>query len=152
MYLPWSGEDDLITFLKEWYPQVIRRKEDNFLISPAVFDPNRCSETGRGLKNIVYLRHIWLDFEDGDLSPQQIAVLVPNIKMLAMNSYNHTEESPRFRVIIFTTDVLTPDTYTLVFDNIERKLAEAGYWPQSHPLCAEPSPAIGPDSAPASRV
>jgi hypothetical protein len=129
-YLPWNNDESFIDFLLGCHSRQIASKENAFLISPAIFDPSRSNKTSRGYENIVYLRHLWLDFEDGDLTHQQLGDLFPDIRMLAMNSYHHKPEKPRFRVVILTTDVITPDVYKLLVDNFVKKLEDAGYWTQ----------------------
>jgi len=44
-----------------------------------------------------------------------------------MNSYNHQHAKPRFRAVLFVDGPLTPKTYQLLFDNVVRKLEDAGY-------------------------
>ena len=68
-------------------------KDANMLISPAIFDPDHPKAEGktkRGLHNIIAMRHLWMDFEKGDLQPEEIAKLFPHIRLAAFNSYNHT--------------------------------------------------------------
>jgi hypothetical protein len=45
--------------LKSW-----KEKIENYLMSPSVFDPNRAEGTSRARENIVFIRHMWLDFEN----------------------------------------------------------------------------------------
>jgi len=113
--------------LKAFHRRQLASKEHNYLISPAVFDPNRATDTMRGLENIVYVRHLWLDFEDGDLLPEELAALFPNVRLVVMNSYHHRSDKPRFRAFIPVDRPLTPTAYELLFDNIARKIEDAGY-------------------------
>ena len=108
----------------------MKNKEANFLMSPAIFDPNHPNREGnqrRGLKNIRYLRHIWFDFENGDLKPEEVAELFPLNQMVIFNTYNHTADAPRFRVIFPTSQRLTSEAYEAVWDNFAAKLRHAGY-------------------------
>ena len=100
------------------YDRTVANKEDNFLISPAVFDPNRTEAKYRGRDNILHLRNLWLDFEEGDLRSEDIARLFPDVRMVITNSFNHTEDRPRFRVVIPTTQTLTPEAYEALFDYV----------------------------------
>ena len=129
-YLVCSNETQFIQFLHESHSRIVSCKEDAFLISPAIFDPTRSDEPGRKYEHIVYLRHFWLDFENGELTCEQFGDLFPKIGMVTMNSYNHTPENPRFRIVILTADIMTPDVYKLLFDNVVKKLEDAGYWTQ----------------------
>jgi hypothetical protein len=80
------------------------------------------------LKNIQYLHHIWFDFENGELKPNEMAELFPLNQMFVFNSYNHTADAPRFRVIFPTSQRLTSEAYEAVWDNVAAKLKDAGYW------------------------
>jgi hypothetical protein len=76
-YVPCTAADELLDFLREAYGHCFQHKEENWLISPAVFDP----EIGRGYRqrsNIKYLCHIWLDFEDGELLPDEFPQSFPS--------------------------------------------------------------------------
>jgi hypothetical protein len=117
--------------LKSLHSCFVKTKEANFLISPAIFDPNHPDREGnqrRGLKNIEYLRHIWFDFENGELKPNELAELFPLNQMVIFNSYNHTADNPQFRVIFPTNQRLTSEAYEAVWDNVAAKLKHAGYW------------------------
>jgi hypothetical protein len=108
----------------------VENKEANFLMSPAIFDPNHPDREGtkrRGLKNIRYLRHIWFDFEKGELKPEEIAELFPLNQLVIFNTYNHTAGNPRFRVIFPTSQRLPSEGYEAVWDNVAAKLRHAGY-------------------------
>ena len=96
-------------------------------MSPAIFDPNRVSDTARGTGNIVYLQNLWLDFENGDLSPDEFPNLFSRTRMILTNTFRHTVARPRYRVIIPTTQQVTPEAYLLLYEQIARKLEDAGY-------------------------
>jgi hypothetical protein len=126
-YVKWTGEDDLLSFLSEASNRQLEGKGKNFLFSPAVFDPS----LGGGYRkknNIRFLRHIWLDFEDGDLTPDELAALFPTVKMLITNSYRHTKEKPRYRALMFTDAPMTVEAQGVVIESIASKLRDAGYW------------------------
>jgi hypothetical protein len=113
------------SLLKSLHDHSVKDKEANFLMSPAIFDPNHPNREGkkrRGLKNIRYLRHIWFDFENGELQPDELAALFPFEKMIIFNTYNHTAEAPRFRAILPTSQRLTSEAYEAVWDNFAAKL------------------------------
>ena len=109
------------------YPEIESDKERIMLLAPALFDPARSKETKKGNDNVVYLRHVWLDFEDGDLKPEEFPSLFPEWRMVVVNSFNHTAEKPRFRVIIPTTEPMTPAIFTSIQDYIRLRLEDAGY-------------------------
>ncbi|WP_187387899.1 hypothetical protein [Bradyrhizobium sp.] len=105
----------------------VASKESNPLFSPAIFDPGRISGSNRGWDNILYLQNIVLDFENGELTPTQIPDLFPDLRLIVTNSYGHTADSPRFRVIILTSHTIGPAAYEALWDALAAKLREAGY-------------------------
>ena len=127
-YLEDHGDVDFfVDALKTFHRRQLPSKEENYLIAPAIFDPSRGIKKRRR-ENIVYLRHVWLDFENGDLRPDELAALFPNVRLITVNTFHHTSEKPRFRAIIPTDRPLNPDGYELLFDNVACKIEEAGYW------------------------
>ena len=116
-----------VEFLHVCHEHQPKSKEDLYLFSPAIFDPNRSTEKNRGKENILYLRHIVLDFEDGELKPETLPKLFPDLQMVVTNTFNHTSDRPRFRAVFFTSEILTPEVYSLIYNFIADKLQEAGY-------------------------
>ena len=47
--------------------------------------------------------------------------------MVIFNTYNHTADAPRFRVIFPTSQRLPSEAYEAVWDNFAAKLRHAGY-------------------------
>jgi hypothetical protein len=109
-------------YLRYLHSRELPNKDATFLFSPAIFDP-----TGRCLENIVAMQHLWMDFENGDLKPDVISELFPDIRLLVFNTYNHTQESPRYRVVIPFGEALSPAEYALLYENIIAKIENAGY-------------------------
>ena len=103
-YLHDDGDlEFFVTALKAFSRHSRNSKDGYALISPSVFDPGKVKDTKRGLGNIVYTRHLWLDFEDGDLAPEELAALFPNVRLVAMNSFHHRSDKPRFRAVFLPT-------------------------------------------------
>jgi hypothetical protein len=127
-YLRWVDVDSLIQILSAFHQRKLSSKEQNFLFSPAVFDPHRGTGKHRGASNIVYVQNLWLDFEDGELQPKELPQLFPHVRMLIINTFHHTAEKPRFRAIIPTTQPVTPEAYLLLYENIAWKLEDSGYF------------------------
>jgi hypothetical protein len=126
-YLRHVSEEKFFTYLKCLHSRQLRDKDKNILISPAVFDPDRIPGSRRAKENILFLRHVWLDFENGDLKPSEVPELFPHVRMVVTNTYRHTPEKPRFRVIISTTQSMSLEAYDLIYHGIASKLEEAGY-------------------------
>jgi hypothetical protein len=126
-YFNCDDADKLITCLGAFHERILTRKEDAYLISPAVFDPDKVAGTSRGIGNIIHLRHLWFDFEDGDLPPEEVPALFPHTRMAVMNTYHHTREKPRFRVVIPTTQIVTPEAHQQLYAEFAAKLEDAKY-------------------------
>jgi hypothetical protein len=128
-YLSGPNTELFLGLLEHLHTRTVENKEASLLISPAIFDPNLKTEgnTKRGLSNIVTMRHLWMDFENGDLRPEEIAELFPSIRLAVFNTYNHTAEAPRFRVVIPFDEPLSPTDYTVLYYNIIAKIVDAGY-------------------------
>jgi hypothetical protein len=107
-------DDDLVEMLRRFHEFRSPTKESNYLFSPAIFDLNRAKETKRGRANIAYLRNVVLDFENGELRPEELADIFPGLRMVVTNTFNHAPDRPRFRVIIPTSENMTADVYQLV--------------------------------------
>jgi hypothetical protein len=123
-----GGIPAFVQALRFAYNEQPKSKEDMDLFSPAIFDPNRSIKGTRKKENIIYLRHIVLDFEDGELEPDELPRLFPDLQMVITNTFRHTWDRPRFRAVFFTNEIMTPEIYGLIYGRIADKLEEAGYW------------------------
>jgi hypothetical protein len=123
--------DDIEAFiagLRWWHQFSYERKEENGLISPAIFDPSLSDETKRGLANIRAIWGIWLDCDGGDLTHEEFARLFPRQRMVIINSYSSTPEKPRWRVFIPTTVAMPISAHQAICQQMMRTLNRAGYW------------------------
>jgi len=77
--------------------------------------------------NIAYLRHIVLDFENGELRPEELPNLFPGLRMVVTNTFNHSSDEPRFRALFPTSEIMTPEAYGLIQGCLADKLEDAGY-------------------------
>jgi hypothetical protein len=73
-----------------------KSKSDSYLFSPAIFDPNKSTEENRGKENILYLRHVVLDFENGEVQPETLPNLFPDLQMVVTNTYRHPRANHAF--------------------------------------------------------
>jgi hypothetical protein len=127
-YVAAADADSFVGFLRTFYSRRITIKDDLELISPAIFDPARPGATKRrGLENIEYVRHLWLDFENGDLGHHEFAALFPGVRLIATNSFHHRADKPRFRAVILNDRPVTAEAHQILFDNVARKIEDAGY-------------------------
>ena len=90
----------LLSFCTYVYEHQPKSKKDIYLFSPAIFDPNKSTEKNRGKENILYLRHVVLDFENGELQPETLPKLFPDLQMVVTNTFRHTRDKPRFRAVL----------------------------------------------------
>lgn len=111
-------------------------KDDNFLFSPAEFDPNKSKDTNRGLENVVYTSFLALDFDNGHLTPEEFirifwddALRGEKLAFDIMNSAGHDPENGinKFRVFMYYTTTATVDEHHAIFDTIKSPTAEKGY-------------------------
>jgi hypothetical protein len=120
-WLSCEGVDLFLAFLLHLHRRMIAKKEAAQLITPAIIPE------GRDEEKILTIRHLWMDFEDGDLLPDEIARMFPHTRMVAFNSYRHTNDAPRFRVIIPLTKPVSPDEYRALYDAVIVKFEHEGY-------------------------
>jgi hypothetical protein len=119
--------DAFVGFLRRCHERQTNSKAENFLFSPAIFDPNCSPGTNRGNPNIAYLRNIVLDFENGELRPKELPDLFPGLRMVVTNTFSHTSDNPRFRTVFPTGEMMTPEVYCLIQGCLADKLEDAGY-------------------------
>jgi hypothetical protein len=123
-----SGETDaFVGFLRRCHEHRTNSKDENYLFSPAIFDPDRSAGTNRRKANIAYLRHVVLDFENGELRPEELPSLFPGLRMVVTNTFSHTSDNPRFRAVFPTSEIMTPEVYGLIQGCLADKLEDAGY-------------------------
>jgi hypothetical protein len=122
-----SGEIDVfVEFLHICHEHLPKSKEESYLFSPAIIDPTLSTSSNRGKENVAYLRHIVLDFENGELLPETLPTLFPRLQMVITNTFRHRRDRPRFRAVLFTDELMTAEGYGLIYTSIANKLEEAG--------------------------
>ncbi|KQZ92268.1 hypothetical protein ASD64_19405 [Mesorhizobium sp. Root157] len=117
-----QSNQEFIEFLKQQSERVIPNREDNSLISPAYFNPKEDVDTQRGIANIEFLRGIWLDNDGGDLRPEKLAKLFPDLEMVIFNTFSSTKAKPRYRAYIPTTTIFSIQTHNTIMDEIWSRL------------------------------
>jgi hypothetical protein len=123
--------DDVETFidgLRWWHQFSYPWKEENGLISPAIFDPSLSGETSRGLANIRAVWGIWLDNDGGDLTHEEFARLFPRLRLVIVNSFSSAPQTPRWRVFVPTTVAMPIAAHQAICEQIMRTLNREGYW------------------------
>jgi hypothetical protein len=118
--------DELIDQLRDCHSYQGRQsKAGNFLISAAVFDPNKSADTNRGIGNIEYVNGIWLDNDGGDLTVEEFRRFFPDLRMVAMNTWSGGN---RWRAFFPTQQILTVEAHQIIIRSIERVLNQKGYY------------------------
>jgi hypothetical protein len=128
LHLDGTSLEAFVDLLKEAHARVVRYKEDNFLISPAHFDPDAPgSETRRGLANIQHVNGLCLDNDGGDLSHADFAKLFPQLRMLVWNTHSSTREYPRWRCFIPTDRAMSVDEHARLIQQIVMAVRHNGF-------------------------
>jgi hypothetical protein len=102
-------------------------KDENKLISPALFIDKDDIASGRSKANAFCGKNVYLDIENGTLTHRQLSNIFPNIEMIAYSSYSHTKEMPRYRVVFLTDTIMSPEMYTANYNMIYERIELAGY-------------------------
>jgi len=118
---------DFEYLLKDYSKRQLATKEDNYLLSPSFFDPEKCSETSRGKGNHLFSNGIWFDVDGGDLAPAAFANLFPTLHMIIFATFSSTKKMPRYRVYMPTTSIMSYDVYDAITHHILGEIVEAGY-------------------------
>jgi len=122
--IPFVVEDNesLIDQLRQCWSYSANSKHDNILISPAKFVACDGADTKRGLANVVSVNGIWLDQDEGTLTPQEMQKIFPNYRFISMNSY-----SGNTRYFFPTTTPMTLDAYHAIWDVMVHAIETYGY-------------------------
>ena len=81
-----------------------------------------------GKDNALIMRGIILDIEHSTSSPEGIPAIFPELQMVLYSSFNHTEESPRYRICIPTTHFVTPQINEVIGWTIARVRSGHTVW------------------------
>jgi hypothetical protein len=128
LHLGVADDAAFISLLRDLHRRKLPSKNENFLFSPAHFDPDRAGvDTRRGLANVRHVRGIWLDNDGGDLSHKEFARLFPALRVVAWNTYSSTQKTTRWRCFMPTTQAVNPDQYKAIIEQIMQVLRYAGY-------------------------
>lgn len=117
----------MVAILREFSETDAASKSANFLICPSVMTPRDGVDTMRGLANVESCWGIWLDFDGGDLTWQELPRLFPTLRMVIYASYSSTPQRPRFRMFVPTDGPLTVAAYKLVVERLLVTITNAGY-------------------------
>lgn len=88
-------------------------KEDNFLLSPGVYQDGMT----RGAANVAHADLLFLDSDDASLSvaPTRDWLTAYNFRHFIYTSYSHTEDHPKFRIVLPLSRRVDGPTYEKVW-------------------------------------
>ncbi|WP_345819271.1 DEAD/DEAH box helicase family protein [Methylobacterium fujisawaense] len=121
-------ENRFIGYLKKRSKDVYFQKNDIPCIAGALFDPALTNNKNtRYDGNVVLSRGIWLDIEDGALTPKVFEQAFPTIPFVAFSTFNHTKQKPRFRIYIPTDRPMLFEESVAMYHEIRYSLKTQGW-------------------------
>jgi hypothetical protein len=131
--------DDLIGLYRKFAKVKYPSKDECPAYSPSHYVANN-SATSRGYDNIAFTRNIILDYDGGEMAPQDFAAIFPAWRMVFHSSWSHSSSTPKWRVLIPTDVVVDIDGYKLITSHIMHVLAVKG-WHSPKALASSPNAA-----------
>ncbi len=121
--------DDVRAQLRQCHDEIKAKREENTLVSGALFDADKSDDTNKGLDNIVAVNGVWLDFDGGALMPSEFARMFTDARWLMWNSFNNgKDETTRYRVLLPSKTPMTSEVYTEIWDAIAARIRDFGYF------------------------
>jgi len=121
-------ESKFISFLKERFKDIYLQKNDIPCIAGALFDPALTNNKNTRYEgNVALSRGIWIDIEDGDLTPKLFEQAFPTISFVAYSTFRHTKQKPRFRIYIPTDRPMLFEESIAIYHKIRYSLKTQGW-------------------------
>jgi hypothetical protein len=130
---------DLVADLQRRQGIVRVCKEAASLICPTLFAehltlPDHLTALGisidgpvRTKANALGCRGLWLDIENGVMSPANFAQAFPQLEFIAYSSWSHRPEAPRYRIGVPCTQFVPAEVQALLLHTILDRLEDAGW-------------------------
>lgn len=119
--------DEVYRLLENVWSLTIKDKHDNLLMNGGIFRVGD-GETVKGLDNFTHSHMLQLDFDDSELDPRELALLLSDIKHVAYNSFNNGRDGLfRYRVVVPLASPVTVEIYQGFWDIIAARVVDAGY-------------------------
>lgn len=123
--------DELVASMRDLSGQAHPSKDSCWLWSPSHFIPDTPNwnpeNTRRGYVNIAYCRHIILDNDGGDLTPEQFVAIFPGLRMITYSTWSSTAACPRWRALIETDSVMDIEGYKIIVRRLMGIVKQQGY-------------------------
>jgi hypothetical protein len=120
-----DNTDQIIEWFRYCHGLTYPDKHDNWLISPALFNP-ALGDTRRGKGNVIIARGIWLDVDDGELPYPVFQKIFAGIRMAIFNTASSKDDT-RYRVFIPTSANVMGDTYADICQQLVKTVQSKGY-------------------------
>ncbi|GJE42983.1 hypothetical protein AEGHOMDF_2160 [Methylobacterium soli] len=120
-------QDKFITYLRNHHNNVYAYKHDLPCVSGAMFNPLATDGTQRSSESVEFVRGIWIDVENGDLTPEEFSRHFPMIQFVAYNTFSHTKDQPRFRLYLPTSRIMAPQESRAIYHQVRYNLNLDGY-------------------------
>ena len=134
----WS---DVIADLEDIHGQLCTKKENATLINGGRCDLKTADGKVKGRDNFSAINGMWLDIDDGEMSPHEFATeIFPTYKLLVFNSFNngkpfddneppkHCAPRSKYRALILTSQGSTPAAYEAIWDSLKNQIEGFGYF------------------------
>ena len=122
-----DNTDELFKEFKTEHKNYYQKKEDNYLITPALFLPSDEEVGGRTLDDVSIIGSIWLDNDGGGISENDFQHMFPHHEYIICNTYSSTKAEPKFRIIYPTKRPMIKAEYDLIVRDIMNVLFHNGY-------------------------
>lgn len=118
---------EIVSYLRSHIKNVYAAKNEIPCVSGAMFRVSKSDKSSRGNENVEFVRGMWLDIEKGNMTPEDLSDSFPQLHIVAYNTFNHTDERPRYRAYIPTSRAMTDVEYRTIYAEIVYVLESRGY-------------------------
>lgn len=120
-----NSNEEFFVWLKSLSKRELVSKDDNTLISPSYFEKKPGLKSTRAVANVIFANGIMLDNDGFGILPEQFAVMFPELKFIAYNTFSSTKDRLRYRICIPTSRPMCAfESYAiigLIFERMEKQ-------------------------------
>lgn len=123
-----SGWEEFKQALADYHNKTTSKtKGKEMLLNGAVFDPNR-GNTIKGLDSFLFSNFMVLDFDGGDLPPDQLGDILAPFTCWIVNSHSNGKDNLyHYHCYIPFKSPVAKDTYEHIWDIFANRIISAGY-------------------------